>query len=213
MRISDTDILILPGMGNSGPDHWQSRWQARLSTERRVEQDDWDRPTREAWVGRLIEVVHASTRPAIIIAHSLGVSTAVLGADRLKERVIGALLVAPPDADAGAHAGTGTRADAGVGAVARVTLTNTGERPGTEVVQVYLSRRESAVERPVRWLAGFAKVAAEPGETVTVEVALPGRVWAHWATDEGRWTVEPGPYEVHVGGNIADTPLRAVWTM
>ncbi len=124
-----------------------------------------------------------------------------------------ALDVAPPDADAGAHAGTGTRADAGVGAVARVTLTNTGERPGTEVVQVYLSRRESAVERPVRWLAGFAKVAAEPGETVTVEVALPGRVWAHWATDEGRWTVEPGPYEVHVGGNIADTPLRAVWTM
>ena len=99
MRISDTDILILPGLGNSGPDHWQSRWQARLSTARRVEQDDWDRPTREAWVGRLVEAVHASTRPAIIIAHSLGVSTAVLAADRLKDRVIGALLVAPPDAD------------------------------------------------------------------------------------------------------------------
>ena len=99
MRISDTDILILPGAGNSGPDHWQSRWQAKLSTARRVEQDDWERPTRDAWVDRLAETAQASTRPAIIIAHSLGVPTTILAADRLKAHVVGAMLVAPPDTD------------------------------------------------------------------------------------------------------------------
>ncbi|XVQ07318.1 fibronectin type III-like domain-contianing protein [Spirillospora sp. CA-255316] len=60
------------------------------------------------------------------------------------------------------------------GAVATVSLANTGERAGAEVVQVYLSRPDSAVERPVRWLAGFTKVRAGAGRTVTVEVPLPG---------------------------------------
>ncbi len=99
MRISDADILIVPGLGNSGPDHWQSRWQAKLSTARRVEQDDWDHPEREAWVNRLIEDVEKSSRPAIVIAHSIGVITTVFAAERLKGHVIGAMLVAPSDWD------------------------------------------------------------------------------------------------------------------
>ncbi|MEW9310227.1 RBBP9/YdeN family alpha/beta hydrolase [Labrys neptuniae] len=99
MRISDADILIVPGLGNSGPDHWQSRWQAKLSTARRVEQDDWDHPEREAWVNRLVETVQSSSRPAIIIAHSIGVITTVFAAERLKGHVIGAMLVAPSDWD------------------------------------------------------------------------------------------------------------------
>lgn len=99
MRISDADILIVPGLGNSGPGHWQSRWQAKLSTARRVEQDDWDHPERKAWVNRLAETVQDSSRPAIIIAHSIGVITTVFAAERLKGHVIGAMLVAPSDWD------------------------------------------------------------------------------------------------------------------
>jgi hypothetical protein len=99
VRISDADILIVPGLGNSGPNHWQSRWQAKLSTARRVEQDDWDHPERKAWVNRLAETVQDSSRPAIIIAHSIGVITTVFAAERLKGHVIGAMLVAPSDWD------------------------------------------------------------------------------------------------------------------
>jgi beta-glucosidase len=97
------------------------------------------------------------------------------------------------------------------GTVARVTLSNLGSRAGTEVVQVYLARPDSAVERPARWLAGFAKVRADGGRTVTVDVPLPSRVRAHWSAEEQRWAEEPGAFEVHVGGDVVRTPLRALW--
>jgi beta-glucosidase len=97
------------------------------------------------------------------------------------------------------------------GAIARVTLSNHGTRAGAEVVQVYLARPDSAVERPARWLAGFAKVRADGGRTVTVDVPLPSRVRAHWSTEEGGWAEEPGEFEVHVGGDVVSTPLRARW--
>ena len=100
MRSSDCDIIIVPGYTNSGPDHWQSRWQRKLSTARRVEQDDWDSPSREAWVSRLVETVAASRRPAIIVAHSLGVVTVAHAAPLLPRDVVrGAFLVAPADVD------------------------------------------------------------------------------------------------------------------
>ncbi len=97
------------------------------------------------------------------------------------------------------------------GELARVRLTNTGARDGAEVVQVYLSREDSSVERPVRWLAGFAKVHAGAGETVTAEIPLPARVRAHWSATDGRWTEEPGTYDVHVGGDVLNTPLHTTW--
>lgn len=100
MRTSDGDILIIPGLGSSGPEHWQTRWQANLSTARRVEQDDWEQPRRETWIGRLVEAVEASRRPVVLIAHSLGVPTVVHAAPRLPpERVRGAFLVGLPDVD------------------------------------------------------------------------------------------------------------------
>jgi beta-glucosidase len=97
------------------------------------------------------------------------------------------------------------------GAVARVTLTNAGPRAGTEVVQVYLARPDSAVERPARWLAGFARAHADGGRTVTVDVPLPSGVRAHWSAEEHGWIEEPGAFEVHVGGDVVSTPLRASW--
>ena len=100
MRTSEADILVLPGLGGSGPDHWQTRWAAKLSTARVVEQEDWDRPDREAWVGRIVEAVEGCAKPALLVAHSLGVIAAVHAAAALSAgAVAGAFLVAPPDAE------------------------------------------------------------------------------------------------------------------
>lgn len=100
MRSSDCDIIIVPGYGDSGPDHWQSRWQRKLSTARRVEQDDWDAPAKDAWVSRLVATVAAGRRPSVILAHSLGVVTVAHAAPLLPRDVVrGAFLVAPADVD------------------------------------------------------------------------------------------------------------------
>jgi len=100
MRTSDCDIVIVPGYTNSGPDHWQSRWQRKLSTTRRVEQDDWHNPVRDAWVERLRETVRACRRPVVLVAHSLGVITVVQAAALLPPLVVrGAFLVAPADVE------------------------------------------------------------------------------------------------------------------
>jgi predicted alpha/beta hydrolase family esterase len=97
MKVSEVDILIVPGYTNSGPDHWQTRWEAKLSTARRVEQAEWSKPVREHWVARLVEEVNASTKPVVLVAHSLGVPTVIHAIPELKQRVAGAFFVAPPD--------------------------------------------------------------------------------------------------------------------
>ncbi len=100
MRTSDSDILIIPGLGGSGPDHWQTRWESKLSTARRVEQADWHQPDLDAWVQRIVEQVAASERPVILVAHSLGVWAVAQAAAKLDQsKVKGALLVAPVDAE------------------------------------------------------------------------------------------------------------------
>ncbi|HEX2843182.1 alpha/beta hydrolase [Hyphomicrobium sp.] len=100
MRTSDVDILIVPGWSSSGPDHWQSRWERTLKTARRVEQENWVEPECEAWVGRIIESAVQSTRPVVLVAHSLGVAAVAHMAQRIpKGFVSGAFLVAPADVD------------------------------------------------------------------------------------------------------------------
>jgi beta-glucosidase len=90
-----------------------------------------------------------------------------------------------------------------------VTLINTGERPGRSVVQVYASRPSSAVERPVKWLAGFAIAEAEPAAAVTVSVPVAARAFQHWAPGEG-WVTEPGQFVLAAGPSSADLPLSGV---
>jgi predicted alpha/beta hydrolase family esterase len=97
MKIKDADILIVPGYTNSGPDHWQSRWQAKLSTARRVEQAEWSKPVREDWTAVMADAVNQATKPVVIIAHSLGVPTAIQAIPGFRKLVAGAFLVAPPD--------------------------------------------------------------------------------------------------------------------
>jgi beta-glucosidase len=95
------------------------------------------------------------------------------------------------------------------GAAVCVRLRNTGPRRGREVVQVYASRPHSAVERPAKWLAGFAAVDAHPGETVEVGILLPERVFQHWS--EAGWALEPGSFALAAGPSSASLPLTASW--
>lgn len=101
MRIADTDILILPGLGNSPAGHWQRRWGEKLATSRFVEQDSWDRPQVGPWSANIQRAVMMATRPVVFITHSLGGLALVHAAQGFKDtKVRGALLVAVPDPDA-----------------------------------------------------------------------------------------------------------------
>ncbi|MGD9835424.1 MAG: RBBP9/YdeN family alpha/beta hydrolase [Piscinibacter sp.] len=93
-------VLLLPGWLNSGPEHWQSRWEA-LHGHRRVEQDDWEWPRRGDWMARLDEVLLELPEPALLVAHSLGCQLVAAWAAHTRHapRVAGALLVAPPDTE------------------------------------------------------------------------------------------------------------------
>ena len=76
-----------------------------------------------------------------------------------------------------------------------VKVTNTGNRKGSEVVQVYLRRKDSSVNRPPLWLAGFEKVSIEAGQSATVTVSVEARRFAHY---DGGWQFEAGEFEVLV---------------
>ena len=93
-----TNVLILPGWLNSGPDHWQSRWELAHGYTR-VEQHDWQRPLRGDWISRLEDVLLSCSEPAVLVAHSLGCLTAAAWAAHSQNThlVKAALLVAPPD--------------------------------------------------------------------------------------------------------------------
>ncbi|MGV1869160.1 RBBP9/YdeN family alpha/beta hydrolase [Agrobacterium rosae] len=97
MKASEADILIVPGYTNSGPEHWQSRWQEKLSTARRVEQAEWSKPVKDDWVAKLVEEVNACKRPVVLVAHSLGVPTVIHALPQIKDKIAGAMLVSPPD--------------------------------------------------------------------------------------------------------------------
>ncbi|QUH04163.1 glycoside hydrolase family 3 C-terminal domain-containing protein [Saccharopolyspora erythraea] len=95
-------------------------------------------------------------------------------------------------------------------ATVELTARNTGNRAGKHVVQVYASRPDSAIDRPARWLVGFATVRAQAGEAVEVRVPVHERDLAYW--DDG-WQHEPGEYTLHIGSSALDisatTSLRA----
>jgi predicted alpha/beta hydrolase family esterase len=100
MRTFECEILIVSGLGDSGPDHWQTRWERQLSSARRVRQADYERPRRDEWVEALVRAVAPAQRPVVLVAHSLGVVAVAAAAPQLPAgRVVGAFLVTPPDLD------------------------------------------------------------------------------------------------------------------
>ncbi|GAA0824394.1 glycoside hydrolase family 3 C-terminal domain-containing protein [Streptosporangium amethystogenes subsp. fukuiense] len=96
------------------------------------------------------------------------------------------------------------------GKTVTVAVTNTGERPGREIVQFYLAPQDRDPGRPARALAGFSVVDAAPGETVVTTVHLPERAFQVW-TDRG-WSTVPGDYTVEVGRSVADRRLSGTVT-
>jgi beta-glucosidase len=89
-----------------------------------------------------------------------------------------------------------------------VDVTNTGSRAGDEVVQLYVRYPESKVERPLKQLRGFRRIALAPGETSTVALPLAAEDVAYWNVSRHAWVVEPGRIEVMVGPSSADSDLR-----
>src|SRR2546427_12903725 len=67
-----TPVLVLPGYGDSGPEHWQSRWEAAGANFRRVLQRDWLMPERAEWLATPEREVAACPAPPVLVAHSLG---------------------------------------------------------------------------------------------------------------------------------------------
>ena len=87
-----------------------------------------------------------------------------------------------------------------------VEVENRGARAGKQVVQVYAERQDSAVDRPVRWLVGFAAARVPAGERAQVLLSVPTRLLAYW---QDGWRYEPGAYQLRVGTSAADLPLAA----
>ena len=88
-----------------------------------------------------------------------------------------------------------------------VSVRNTGDRDGREVVQLYASRSESTVERVPRWLIGSAAVDAAPGEVANALITVGEHNFRHWDGSTHRWMIEPGTYRLHAGCSVVDLPL------
>ncbi|MCQ8190262.1 beta-glucosidase H [Streptomyces rugosispiralis] len=103
------------------------------------------------------------------------------------------------------------RITAGEDGEVRLTVTNDGARAGKQVIQVYLSRATSSVDRPARWLAAHSVVRIGAGESVAVTIPLPGRAFADWRPHG--WTYETGRFDVLVGTSVSDLPLTTSTTL
>ena len=100
----ETNLLILPGLGNSGEKHWQTFWHKKYKNSVRIVQDNWDEPQLKDWLERLNEEISKLEKPTILVAHSLAVSLVQHWASSNKNKnIIGALLVAPADVDSPIH--------------------------------------------------------------------------------------------------------------
>lgn len=99
----EPSILMVPGLHNSGPHHWQSLWEADDSRIVRADLGMWDQPRRNVWVTNLGHAIRSLAAPVVVCAHSLGCLAvawwALLEGEQDEQRVAGALLVAPPDCD------------------------------------------------------------------------------------------------------------------
>ena len=99
------NYLIVPGLNNSGPKHWQTFWAKSLPNATRVEQRCWDNPEKGEWVETLDKAIRALKGDTILIPHSLGVCTTVnwllkaASCGGVPAHVKGAFLVSPSDVD------------------------------------------------------------------------------------------------------------------
>jgi beta-glucosidase len=90
-------------------------------------------------------------------------------------------------------------------------VTNTGARPGAEVVQLYVTDPQASVPRPDKELKGFAKVSLAPGETKTVSIDLNARSFAYYSPEKHGWRVDPGSFGILVGSSSRDIRLNGAF--
>ena len=90
-----------------------------------------------------------------------------------------------------------------------LTVTNTGSRDGAEVVQLYISKPDARVFRPVRELKGFSKVVLKAGESQRVRIPFDDKTFRYWNIATNRWEVEGGVYQVEIGASCQDIRLTA----
>ena len=98
-------------------------------------------------------------------------------------------------------------------ATVQFTITNTSERSGTEVAQVYVGELPADVAFAPRQLAGFTKVTLEPGTSETVEVELAAHVFSYWDEDTATWVTTEGDVTIYVGRSAADEQLSVTLTI
>lgn len=91
-------VLLMPGIHNSGPTHWQSMWEQDNPTFRRIQVPDWDRPVCSDWVKAIGQAVRVAEEPAVIVAHSLGCLALAEWASQAEQGAVRALMfVSVPD--------------------------------------------------------------------------------------------------------------------
>ena len=100
-----------------------------------------------------------------------------------------------------AYADPQAEQDDGDAVSVRVTVTNVGDRPGAEVMQLYVGAPERPVRTAVRELRAFGKVLLQPGESITARFALDRRAFAYWDINDSRWAVAPGEYRLEFGSS------------
>ena len=88
-----------------------------------------------------------------------------------------------------------------------LTVTNTGSVAGTEIVQLYVAKKNSELFRPTRELKGFARVTLAPGEKQRITIALDDKAFRFWNVKSNRWEIEGGEYELLVGASVEDIRL------
>jgi beta-glucosidase len=85
---------------------------------------------------------------------------------------------------------------------------NSGQREGSEVVQLYLHEVRSSVERPFKELKEFAKVTLKPGETKNITIRLDNRAFSFYDVSSKKWVAEPGEFDVLLGSSSRDIKLK-----
>lgn len=88
-----------------------------------------------------------------------------------------------------------------------LTVTNTGSVAGTEIVQLYVAKKNSELFRPARELKGFARVTLDPGEKQRITITLDDKAFRFWNVKANRWEIEGGEYELLVGASVEDIRL------
>lgn len=158
---------------------------------RRADENIWDEHYREGiYVGyRWLD--KNKLKPAFAFGHGLSYTTFALSNLRLDKSEV------DPD-------GTIT---------ATVTVKNTGNRPGAEVIQLYVSDHNTSVDMPVKELRSFQKIALQPGESRDVTLSIAGRAFQYWDETAAGWTVSHGKRTVLIGTASDNLPLKATFTV